>query len=157
VLNVDPGGPETTIVADLAAADDVSSGSFDCLVITETLHLVYEIAAAIRTLHRILRPGGTVLATVPGISPVARDRRGETWYCSLTPPCATRLFGDVFGPENIEVRAHGNVLTSVAFLEGMAAQELRPRELRLNDPQFPMVVTVRAQGPLDAPSIPAEG
>ena len=85
VLNIDPGVPGTTIVADLAAGDDIPSAAFDCLVITQTLHLVYDLAAAIRTLHRILRPGGTVLATFPGISPLSTDRWAETWYWSLTP------------------------------------------------------------------------
>jgi hypothetical protein len=36
----------------------------------------------------------------------------------------------------------------VAFLEGMAADELRPEELHNHDPQYPMLVTVRAQLPL---------
>jgi hypothetical protein len=117
---------------------------------------VYDVAAAVRTLHRILRPGGTVLATVPGISPLSTDRWAETWYWSLTPLSVTRLFADVFGADNIEVSAHGNVLTSVAFLEGLAAEELRPRELAVHDPQFPMVITVRAHRSVTGPSMPGD-
>ena len=150
VLNITVGDPETTIVADLATGQNIASSSFDCLVITQTLHLVYDLSAAVRTLHRILRPGGTLLATFPGISPISTDRWSETWYWSLTPLSATRLFGDVFGPDNVEVVAYGNVLTSVAFLEGMATRELRHRELETHDPQFPMVVTVRAYRPQTA-------
>jgi glycosyltransferase involved in cell wall biosynthesis len=153
VLNIDAGGaPGTTIVADLASAEAIPSASFDCLVITQTLHLVYDVAAAVRTLHRVLRPGGTVLATVPGISPLSTDRWADTWYWSLTPLSATRLFGDAFGPENVEVAAGGNVLASVAFLEGMAAEELRRRELESMDPQFPLLITIRAYRPVaDSP------
>ena len=44
---------ETTIVADLAAGEGIPSAAFDCLVITQTLHLLYDLFAAIRTLHRI--------------------------------------------------------------------------------------------------------
>ena len=66
----------------------------------------------------------------------------------MTPLAAARLFGDAFGPENVEVRAFGNVLSSVAFLEGMAADELSPAELDAGDPQFPMLVTVRASRPV---------
>jgi hypothetical protein len=36
------------------------------------------------------------------------------------------------------------VLTAVAFLIGMAAEELSTRELETDDPFFPLVVTVRA-------------
>jgi hypothetical protein len=45
------------------------------------------------------------------------------------------------------VAAHGNVLTSVAFLEGLAARELRREELDAHDPQYPMLITVKATKP----------
>jgi hypothetical protein len=47
-------------------------------------------------------------------------------------------------PEHIEVCGCGNVLTSVAFLEGLAQEELSRSELELNDPMFPLLVTIRA-------------
>lgn len=143
VLNIDPAIPGTTLVADLADAAHLPSASFDCVVLTQTLHLVYDLPAAAATLHRILRPGGTLLLTVPGISPVSTDRWADTWYWSLTPHAARRLFTEAFGSE-VEVATHGNVLASVAFLEGLAAHELSGRELDAVDPQFPLLVTVRA-------------
>ena len=103
VLNVDAAIPGTTLVADLADAAHLPSASFDCLVVTQTLHLVYDLTAAARTLHRILRPGGTLLLTVPGISPVSTDRWAETWYWSLTPHAARRLFAEAFGGGEVEV------------------------------------------------------
>jgi SAM-dependent methyltransferase len=144
VLNIDGTFPETTIVGDLSHAEHIASDSFDCLVITQTLHLIYDMPAAVRTLHRILRPGGTLLCTSPGISPLSTDRWADTWYWAMTPLSAQRMFGDVFGPDNVEVTAHGNVLTSVALLEGLATRELRRSELEVDDPQFPMLVTIKA-------------
>ncbi len=144
VLNVDPAIPGTTLVADLADAGHLPSAAFDCLVVTQTLQLVYDLPAAARTLHRLLRPGGTLLLTVPGISPVSTDRWADTWYWALTPHAARRLFTEAFGEGEVEVRTHGNVLASVAFLEGVAAGELRRHELDAVDPQFPLLVTVRA-------------
>jgi SAM-dependent methyltransferase len=144
VLNIEPGDPKTTIVADLARADHIPSDSFDCLVITQTLHLIYDLPGAVGTLYRILTPGGTLLTTFPGISPLSTDRWAHTWYWALTPLSAARLFGDVFGSDKVEVTAHGNVLTSVAFLEGLATRELRREELDVDDPQFPMLITVKA-------------
>jgi SAM-dependent methyltransferase len=149
VLNVDASIPGTTLVADLADAAHLPSASFDCLVVTQTLHLVYDLAAAAATLHRLLRPGGTLLLTVPGISPVSTDRWADTWYWSLTPHAARRLFTEAFAGGEVEVTTHGNVLASVAFLEGLAAGELRTRELDVVDPQFPLLVTVRADRPCD--------
>ncbi len=88
-----------------------------------------------------------MLATFPGISPLSTDRWADTWYWSLTPLAASRLFGEIFGDENVEVRSRGNVLTSAAFLYGMATHELFPDELRPADPQFPFLVTARAFRP----------
>jgi SAM-dependent methyltransferase len=147
VLNVDPGDPQTTFVADLADAPTLPSGAFDCVILTQTLHLIFDLEAAVRTVHRILRRGGVALVTVPGISPISRDRWAETWFWSLTPLAAERLFGDVFGIPNVEVAAWGNVASAVAFLQGRSARELRAQELEVVDPQYPLLVTIRAFRP----------
>ena len=55
-----------------------------------------------------------------------------------------RLFGDVFGARQVSVRTWGNVLAGVAFLRGTACQEIPRRKLDVNDPYFPILVTVRA-------------
>jgi len=144
VLHVDPGAPGATLIADLAAADHVPSESFDCIVLTQTLQLIYDLPAAIATLHRILRPGGVVLATVPGISQISDEQWRDSWYWAFTPLSARRLFGAAFAPENVRVEAHGNVLAASAFLQGMAAGELRAEELAHRDPSYPLLITVRA-------------
>ena len=146
VLNVDASIPGTTLVADLADAAHLPEATFDCLVVTQTLHLVYDLVAAAETLYRVLRPGGTLLLTVPGISPLSADRWAGTWSWALTPYSAQRLFSETFGAE-VEVTSHGNVLAAVAFLEGLAAHELRGWELDVVDTQFPVLVTVRADRP----------
>ena len=137
VLNIDAAIPGTTVVADLADAAHLPSESYDCLVVTQTLHLVYDLPAAVATLHRVLRPGGTLLLTVPGISPVSTDRWADTWYWALTPHAARRLFVEEFVGGEVEVTAHGNVLAAVAFLEGLAADELRPARARRGRPPVP--------------------
>jgi hypothetical protein len=42
-----------------------------------------------------------------------------------------------------ETATYGNVLSCAAFLYGMAAEELSPEELRVSDPQFPLIVAAR--------------
>lgn len=144
VLHVYEGNELATFVGDLAEGAGLPDSAFDCIVLTQTLHLVYDMAAAVRTLRRVLKPGGVVLATVPGISQVSADEWRHGWYWSLTPAAAGRLFGDEFGPDAVDVRSYGNVLTASSFLQGLSAGELRPAELDHQDPQFPMVVAVRA-------------
>jgi hypothetical protein len=65
-------------------------------------------------------------------------------YWRLTAASCGRLFRDAFAHGEVRVRARGNVLSSVAFLVGMAAEELSRRELEHDDPFFPVVVTVKA-------------
>lgn len=144
VLDVDAANPSATIVADLTDAGSIPSGSFDCFVLTQTLQFVYDVGAAVREAHRLLRPGGVLLATVPAVSRVDRKagRDGDFWRFTAD-SCAT-LFGSVFGSGNVEVRAHGNVLAGVAFLAGLAREDLSERELDEEDDLFPVVVTVRA-------------
>jgi hypothetical protein len=92
VLNVYEGVPGTTFVADLADGAGLPDEAFDCVVLTQTLHLVFDVHAAARTLHRVLKPGGVLLLTVPGISPVSTDEWASTWYWSFTRHSARRLF-----------------------------------------------------------------
>jgi len=130
----------------LTGAEHVPSDSFDCIICTQTLLLIYDVRAAIRTLERILRPGGVLLVTVPGISPLCRpeaDVWGDFWrFTSLS---ARRLFEEAFPPQNVSVETYGNVLSSVAFLHGLAAEDLRQSELDVHDPRFELVIAVTAR------------
>jgi SAM-dependent methyltransferase len=144
VLHVDAEAPGATVVADLSDADHLPGDAFDCIVLTQTLHLIYDFRAAIATLRRVLAPGGVVLVTVPGITQIDTGEWAHTWYWSFTVHSVKRLFGEEFGPENITVEQHGSVLSAVAFLEGMAAGELTKAELAVDDPAYPVFVGVRA-------------
>lgn len=143
VLDIEPGNPDATVVADLAAADGLPTGSFDCFILTQTLQYIYDLKAAVANAHRILSPGGTLLCTVPAVSRIDR-RELESEYWRLTPAACSRLFHDAFGPNRVDVGGRGNLRAALAFLLGMAAEELPARQLDQDDPFFPVVVTVRA-------------
>ena len=147
VLHVSEGNPKATIVADLTSAAHIPSDTFDCILLIQTLQLIYDARAAIATAHRILRPGGVLLATFPGISQTTDATWGEYWNWSFTSLSARRLFGDVFSAGNVDVRAHGNVLVAVSFLQGLATQELSLEELDYADPGYECLITVRAAKP----------
>lgn len=141
VLDVDPENASATLVADLARATAIPSDVFDCFVLTQTLQFIYDVRAALVHAHRILRPGGILLATVPAVSRIAPQ---WTDYWRFTPAACSALFGDIFGQAQVEVRSYGSVLTAIAFLTGMAREELSPRRLEAQDSRFPVVVAVRA-------------
>ena len=144
VIHVDPGAPDATIVGDLAQAGLLEADAFDCMIIAQTLHLIYPIADAVRELHRALRADGVLLATVPGISPIDRGEWGGSWYWSLTRQSAERLFADAFGADRITVEVHGNVFAATAFLHGLAVEEINPDWLEYVDPAMPVTISVRA-------------
>ena len=142
VLDVDPGNERATIVADLSAAEGIPDGSFDCFVCTQTLHYVWEVRAAVAHARRILAPGGVLLATLPVTSRVPEP---PVDFWRFTPTAVHRLFEEAFAREELRIEAVGNVLAQVAFLEGMAAEELQEHELAEVDPRFPLLVCVRAE------------
>jgi SAM-dependent methyltransferase len=145
VWHVDSGNPRATIVGDLSEPPPLEAERFDCLIVTQTLQYVADPVAAVRTLHRILAPGGVLLMTVPCITPVAtRSQWGPRWYWGYTAAGLHRLLAGPFGAERTSVRSHGNVLVAIAFLEGVAVEELTRDELDLPDPDYPVIVTARA-------------
>ncbi len=149
ILHADDSNPRTTLIGDLADANALPSDTFDCFICTQTLTYIYDVQRAVRTIHRILAPGGVLLATVPGISqmsPYERDRWGEYWL--FTAHSLGRLLGDAFGGGQVEVKAYGNVLASTAFMQGLCAGDLRPEELDHRDQRYHMLVAGRAFKPL---------
>ena len=148
VLHVAEQKETVTIIGDLTRGDNIPSNAFDCVIVTQTLNAIYDVGAAVRTIYRILKPGGVALITVPGISKISRydmDRWGYFW--SFTTLSIRRLFETSFPAECLAVKAYGNVLASIAFLHGLAAGELRKKELDYHDPDYELLITVRAQKP----------
>jgi hypothetical protein len=145
VLHAAPGNDEATVVGDLVTGEGLPRDAYDCFVMTQTLQVIYDVAGAVRGTRELLAPDGVILATVPGISQISReDRRdwGDWWR--FTSDSARRIFGDAYGADNVEVEAHGNVLSAACFLYGFASEELSEEELAYNDQDFEMLMTIRA-------------
>jgi SAM-dependent methyltransferase len=145
ILDVRANHAPATIVADLTAVNNIPPESFDCIVMTQVLNFIYDVRAAVHTLYRILKPGGCVLVSVSGISQIVPD---EMEYCGdywrFTRVSLRRLFEEVFPAENITIESQGNVLAAVAFLHGLAAEELKPEELDYCDPDFEVSILLKA-------------
>lgn len=142
ILSVNAGNPRATIIGDLADPATLPAGQFDCVILTQTLHLVFDMAAVVANVHRALRPGGVALITVPGITPVVPDL-DYSWYWSLTDTALSRLLHRSFDPAQVEVSTHGNLAAATAFLHGAAVEELTRRKLNNFDPAYPVTVAAR--------------
>lgn len=141
ILHPCKGNPRATIIADLSVRDPRLDGTFDCIICTQTLQLIYDFRSAVTQLHHWLKPGGVALVSVPGISQISREDMEKTGdYWRFTGAAVRRMFSE----EALEVDVLGNVLAATAFLHGIAADEFDARELFERDPQFHMLTTVRA-------------
>jgi SAM-dependent methyltransferase len=142
-----PGGgsPGTTLVRDLARADGLPIAEFDCVIAPQTLQFIFDVRSAVANLYRMLKPGGVALVTVPGISHVPLyDPWSASWCWNFTALSMRRLFGAHFDSASLDIRTHGNVLAATSFLFGMGRGELSIAELDHIDPDYEVVITVRA-------------
>lgn len=140
-----PGLPGGTMVGNLETGEGIPTAAFDCLLLTQVLQFIFDMPAAVRHSHRALKTDGVMLATFAGISQIAQgdmDAWGEYWR--ITDAGARRLFGDVFGPDNVEVEVFGNVLAACAFLNGMVITDLTAAQLDYRDPSYQVIIAVRA-------------
>ncbi len=138
-------GRNVTIVGDLTNMATLPENRIDCFICTQTLNFIYDIKAAIKGAHFLLKPGGTLLATIAGISQISRydmDRWGDYWR--FTTLSAKRIFEEVFGNE-VEVNSYGNVLAATAFLQGIATEELTIEELDYKDDDYQVLITIIAK------------
>jgi glycosyltransferase involved in cell wall biosynthesis len=145
VLHVHHGNPRATFVGDLTDPGVLPENTFDCIVLTQTLQLIYDVRLAIVCIHRALAPGGVVLVTAPGISQIDRGEWGKTWFWSFTTTALQKLFGDVFGTDAVMVEHYGNVFAATAFLQGLAVEELETTDLDPIDRAYPVIVALRAR------------
>jgi SAM-dependent methyltransferase len=145
VLHAVAGNPGATIVGNLETGENIPADHFDCIICTQTFPFLYDFKAAIRSCHRALKPGGVLLATFAGITQISRydmDRWGDYWR--FTTLSTKRMFAEIFNDKDVTVQAHGNVLTSVSSLLGLAAEDLRKSELDYVDADYEQLITVRA-------------
>jgi SAM-dependent methyltransferase len=151
ILDLNEANNRRTMTLDLAQTNSVPAEYFDCIICTQTLLFIENYSEALRSLHKMLSPGGTLLVTVPGISPVIRGNLvaglGQDFW-RFTARSIAHIFAPVFDEDDIAVHSYGNVLTATAFLHGLVQEELTTEEMDFNDPDYEVIIAVRATKPL---------
>lgn len=144
IIDVDPGNSAATLQADLAVPGSLPPSRFDCLLLTQTLQLLPDPAQAIATCATALKPGGSLLVTVPAVARISPScATTDRWR--FTPAGLRHLFTSWTG--EVSVTGYGNLRTCLAALLGEAAEELQPGQLDHHDPHFPLLACAAARRP----------
>ena len=148
ILHVDPGSQSATIIADLSHAPHIQSNTFDCIILTQTLQFIYDFKKALETCYRILRPGGALLITVPGITPLDQGELRSFWFWTFTNNSMSKLSAEMFPDAQVKIESYGNVFAATAFLYGIGLIELNEKELNHHDINYQVIVSVRVIKPV---------
>jgi SAM-dependent methyltransferase len=136
--------PETTILGDLTKAGTLQAATFDCIIMTQVFQYLSDIRTALDEIYLSLKPGGVLLATVPGITKTDDNDVDFKWLWRFTQYGIEKLMAATFGRPNCSIATYGNVLTAIAFLSGISTPELKAEELDFLDPQFPVIISAHA-------------
>lgn len=153
-LDLAPHSPEVRVVTDLSRADAVPGEVYDCFVNQFTTCVIYDIEAAVYHAIRLLKPGGVLLINFWCVDFYLH--RGLDMgtgaplymYHWFTPIQVQDLFRRLgLGDGDLHVAVYGNLLTRMAFLLNLPANEFTAQELDHVDPGQPLLICVRAVRP----------
>lgn len=144
ILDINSKNSRATIVDDLRALKTIRDNYYDCIILTQVLQFIDDVDAAVKQCYRVLKPGGTLLVTVPSLSriDIGAGTPGDFWR--FTSASISFLFGKYFSSERVTVQSWGNVLAGVGFWIGLAVEDLSKEKLGYHDDNFPIIISVCA-------------
>jgi SAM-dependent methyltransferase len=143
-LHVNDSNPQATYIGDLTYAPMIPDDHLDCIILTQTLHLIYDHQKALETCYRILKKGGVLLMTSPGISQIDRDEWRDIWLWSFTQKSVVRMLSEFFEPKDIHTETYGNVMVATAFLYGLGLPEIEKAKMDVMDPHYQVIISAIA-------------
>ncbi|HEX7897634.1 MAG TPA: methyltransferase domain-containing protein [Planctomycetota bacterium] len=145
VLDINRENPEANILDDLRSLATIPDGAYDCFILTQVLQYVDDLDAAIRSIRRVLAPGGSAIVTVPTLGKLdGQEDKVAGHYWRMTPDSARHLFSKHFENDGLEIHGWGNARLASAFLSGLCVEDLSPRTFATYDPVFTCGVLIRA-------------
>ncbi|MGM7700937.1 class I SAM-dependent methyltransferase [Pseudalkalibacillus sp. Hm43] len=138
VLDIQP-WKGVSIVGDLETGENLPAEQFDCFILTQVIHILYDLKASANHAMKVLKPGGKLLVTVPGLSQSCKTKDyGDFWR--FTSMSLRRLFEDMEVVDEVTVQSFGNLAIAQAFLEGRAVHEVNPGAFSFHDPHYEVLI-----------------
>jgi len=144
VLDIDRSNKLATIYADLRNTNALPKERYDCIILTQTLHIIDNYDVTIKNIYRMLNKNGILLCTLPSVSRIdyLTGEEGDFWR--FTKASARYIFKKHFTKDKLQIQTYGNVFIDICFLEGVSVEEIDSEELDYYDKYFPLIVCVRA-------------
>lgn len=142
------------IVADLSRADALPAEQFDTIVAPFTMHMIYDVEAALHHAVRLLAPGGVLLVNFTCVDyyyPAGVDMgTGRPlfvfwWFTPIHVENLLRSAG--LAPSDFTLQIDGNLFARVAHQVNLPAEELTRAELEHCDPGYPLLISARVVKP----------
>jgi SAM-dependent methyltransferase len=144
VLDIEATNQNANIIDDLRQLQKISDSTYDTIILTQVLQFIDHVEAAISECHRILKPGGVLLVTLPCLSRAdcISGTAGDFWR--FTQAGAKYLFAKKFNSENLIIDFYGNARSGLYFYAGLSIADTPRQVLQDKDANFPTIITVRA-------------
>jgi SAM-dependent methyltransferase len=138
VVDIDATNSNATLVADLCVPKSLPKQAYDCAVITQTLQFLPDTEKALANLWRSLRPGASLLITVPALARIDHELpEADFWRWT---PAGLRLALERSCPgAEVETEGAGNLTIALAVLYGLTVEDLRPKDLLRVEADFPVI------------------
>jgi SAM-dependent methyltransferase len=143
VVDIDDANQRATLIADLSQPASLPADAYDCIILTQTLHLIPRPERCVENCYRGLRPGGTLLATAPSLSRMSPSYPDADFW-RFTPAGIRELFVSRW-PDTFSIHAFGNLRACIGFLIGQVVAEVPEIVLDHRDPRFPLTVAVKGR------------
>jgi SAM-dependent methyltransferase len=144
ILDIETDNTKATIIDDLRHLKSVKDNTYDCLILTQVFQFIDDLDSAISECHRILKPEGVLLATVPALSRGDCASGAEADYWRFTKAGTEYLFSKSFKPADITCKSRGNARTGIYFYAGLAVEDTPKKLFVIDDENFPTVITIKA-------------
>jgi SAM-dependent methyltransferase len=131
-IDIAPSG-SVDMVGDVHDPRVCKNNSLDRVILFNVLEHCAKPWIVIENIHKWLKRGGKVVCAVPNAQRIHRDP-ADFWR--IQPDGLRSMFSSF---EIQKLKTYGNLLTAIASLSGIGAEELIPEELEFHNEQYPVI------------------